>query len=186
MLYLSMAAKFAANEQKYKRAAMRAAQIVRRAVVDGSLPSLKEINVLCVDCKGKRAVHYEHRDYGKPLEVDPVCQGCNLRRGPALLSTMPKPMVSARSLKTFAKLRLTEEKPKAITGPMTDHKIRQILAAYIIKQHGHKQAATTLGISQGYLSDILSGRRIVPDSVLNHLNMERISGVRYKKRAVSR
>jgi hypothetical protein len=37
----------------------------------------------CVDC-GAQARDYDHRDYNKPLEVDPVCRRCNLRRGPAI------------------------------------------------------------------------------------------------------
>lgn len=37
----------------------------------------------CSDC-GKPATHYDHRDYNQPLAVEPVCHGCNLRRGPAI------------------------------------------------------------------------------------------------------
>lgn len=37
----------------------------------------------CIDCDNP-AWCYEHRDYRKPLDVQPVCQGCNNRRGPAL------------------------------------------------------------------------------------------------------
>jgi len=37
----------------------------------------------CSDC-GNKAVEYDHRDYNRPLEVDPVCRSCNLRRGPAI------------------------------------------------------------------------------------------------------
>ena len=29
------------------------------------------------------AYDYDHRDYSKPLEVDPVCRRCNQMRGPA-------------------------------------------------------------------------------------------------------
>jgi hypothetical protein len=36
----------------------------------------------CVDC-GKRAQVWEHRDYRKPLEVEPCCYSCNQKRGPA-------------------------------------------------------------------------------------------------------
>lgn len=36
----------------------------------------------CVDC-GVSAQVYDHRDYSKPYEVDPVCQKCNLARGRA-------------------------------------------------------------------------------------------------------
>ena len=51
-----------------------------KAIRDGILPSL--IGVKCVDC-GKDAQCYDHRDYSKPLEVDPVCKSCNALRGPA-------------------------------------------------------------------------------------------------------
>lgn len=37
--------------------------------------------LLCVDC-GVRAEEYDHRDYLRPLDVVPVCQSCNKRRGP--------------------------------------------------------------------------------------------------------
>lgn len=37
----------------------------------------------CADCASP-ATEYDHRDYTKPLEVDPVCRGCNVRRGPAI------------------------------------------------------------------------------------------------------
>lgn len=46
----------------------------------GELKPAKEC--LCVDC-GAAAHDYEHRDYTKPLDVVPVCRGCNKRRGPA-------------------------------------------------------------------------------------------------------
>lgn len=36
---------------------------------------------LCVDC-GAQARDWDHRDYSKPLDVEPVCRGCNVRRGP--------------------------------------------------------------------------------------------------------
>jgi hypothetical protein len=39
----------------------------------------------CSDC-AKPATQYDHRDYAKPLEVDPVCGSCNMRRGPGLNS----------------------------------------------------------------------------------------------------
>ena len=40
----------------------------------------------CVDCGCKASV-YDHRDYSKPLDVEPVCRRCNILRGPA---TAPK------------------------------------------------------------------------------------------------
>lgn len=60
----------------------RAIGRVNSAVRKGLLPDLRYSEVACVDC-GTRAEHYDHRDYSKPLEVDPVCRTCNFRRGPA-------------------------------------------------------------------------------------------------------
>lgn len=37
----------------------------------------------CTDCGGE-ATEYDHRDYSFPLLVDPVCRGCNVRRGKAI------------------------------------------------------------------------------------------------------
>lgn len=41
-------------------------------ILDGSIP--------CVDC-GRPAAVYDHRDYDRPLDVEPVCRPCNSRRG---------------------------------------------------------------------------------------------------------
>lgn len=73
------------DREIFKRAMMRAAQIVCRAIKSGKLPKLK--GLFCADCKTRPAISYEHRDYSKPLEVEPICRRCNLRRGPAILST---------------------------------------------------------------------------------------------------
>lgn len=56
-------------------------KLVRCAVRNGFLKKL-DGSVACVDC-GKPAESYDHRDYSKPLDVEPVCQGCNVRRGQA-------------------------------------------------------------------------------------------------------
>lgn len=56
--------------------------LVRRAIIDGHLPAL-DGSVQCVDC-GKAARHYDHRNYNKPLAVEPTCRSCNWHRGPAL------------------------------------------------------------------------------------------------------
>jgi hypothetical protein len=54
---------------------------VALAIRTGQL--LHPTNFKCVDC-GDAAVEYDHRDYNKPLHVDPVCRSCNLQRGPAI------------------------------------------------------------------------------------------------------
>lgn len=56
-------------------------QVVRCAVDRGDLPRIK--TQTCVDC-GAPASDYDHRDYNKPLDVEPTCRSCNLARGPAI------------------------------------------------------------------------------------------------------
>ena len=51
---------------------------VARSIAIGEMP--KATSLICVDC-GKQAEQYDHRDYGKPLEVAPVCRSCNCLRG---------------------------------------------------------------------------------------------------------
>jgi len=57
--------------------------IVNAAVNAGILPRLKGSKIQCVDC-GELARDYDHRDYMKPLDVEPVCRVCNIKRGSAL------------------------------------------------------------------------------------------------------
>lgn len=54
---------------------------VHTAIERGELPRL-DGSVPCADC-GRPAQQYDHREYAKPLEVQPVCRRCNIRRGPA-------------------------------------------------------------------------------------------------------
>ena len=58
----------------------QAAQAVNRAIVVGYLRPAKTVK--CVDCS-RRAHDYDHRDYTKPLEVQPVCRRHNKLRGHA-------------------------------------------------------------------------------------------------------
>lgn len=60
-----------------------AAAAIAKAIKSGALPKARTLT--CVDC-GKPALDYEHRDYRRPLDVQPVCRPCNYRRGPALFS----------------------------------------------------------------------------------------------------
>lgn len=57
----------------------RGATAVMRAIKAGRLKPAKECK--CADC-GKPAACYDHRDYDKPLDVDPVCKRCDCLRGP--------------------------------------------------------------------------------------------------------
>lgn len=57
--------------------------MVNAAVRKGILPDLNRGEYACVDC-GAVAFIYEHRDYSRPLEVEPTCKSCNKRRGTAI------------------------------------------------------------------------------------------------------
>ncbi len=67
---------------EHLRAAVQVAHTaVARARRHGLLPSPSSL--VCVDC-GRPALFYDHREYAKPLDVEPVCRSCNVRRGPAI------------------------------------------------------------------------------------------------------
>lgn len=51
---------------------------VKNEVMNGRLLPAKDCK--CVDC-GKQAQCYDHRDYRKPLMVEPVCKSCDGKRG---------------------------------------------------------------------------------------------------------
>jgi hypothetical protein len=64
-----------------KPLAARAHEAIKNQIRSGAMRPARECS--CVDC-GKPATDYDHRDYNKPLEVEPTCRSCNLLRGPAL------------------------------------------------------------------------------------------------------
>ena len=51
--------------------------IVYKAVRRGDLPRVSTCD--CVDC-GIQAAEYHHEDYSKPLEVEPLCKLCHVKR----------------------------------------------------------------------------------------------------------
>lgn len=59
----------------------KAISAVATAVRNGELKKL-DGSVKCVDCNSI-AANYDHRDYSKPLDVEPVCRSCNRLRGSA-------------------------------------------------------------------------------------------------------
>jgi len=70
---------YASRYRKKYRNAIRAHWKVAAAVLKGILPHPR--SCLCKDC-GLQADAYDHRDYLKPLDVEPVCHSCNKLRGP--------------------------------------------------------------------------------------------------------
>jgi len=76
--------------EKYRRnifesGARNAHSIVSCHVRHGLLPKPSEFK--CADCD-KQAEAYDHRDYNKPLDVEPVCRRCNSLRGKAIPSVI--------------------------------------------------------------------------------------------------
>lgn len=69
------------NAERYWQ--QRAHAAVRSAIKRGLLPDLKSREYACADCAAV-AHEYDHRDYGRPLDVQPVCRSCNKRRGTAI------------------------------------------------------------------------------------------------------
>lgn len=59
----------------------RAQATVAEARKRGLLPEL-DGSIACSDCD-KPAKQYDHRDYSRALDVEPVCRSCNVRRGTA-------------------------------------------------------------------------------------------------------
>lgn len=70
----------ALSRKRYGALANRAHRAVKAAVKRGDLPHPSELG--CTDCH-KDAEVYDHRDYRKPLVVEPVCRSCNRKRGPS-------------------------------------------------------------------------------------------------------
>jgi hypothetical protein len=70
-----------ANCKLRQQLSAKARVMVNQAIRNGRLPPASTLN--CADCE-KQATGYDHRDYRRPLDVEPVCQLCNHRRGPGL------------------------------------------------------------------------------------------------------
>lgn len=68
--------------ERYERWRSRAQNAVAYAVENGALPSLASGEYACTDCSDV-AYEYDHRDYARPLDVEPVCRRCNILRGSA-------------------------------------------------------------------------------------------------------
>ena len=66
--------------RKIQEESSRCSILVKKAILRGELKRATDFK--CVDC-GLPATHYDHRDYRKPLKVEPVCHGCNICRGTA-------------------------------------------------------------------------------------------------------
>lgn len=57
-----------------------ASRAVNYEVRAGRIPPARDFQ--CTDCS-RPAYCYDHRDYAKPFDVEPVCASCNGKRGRA-------------------------------------------------------------------------------------------------------
>lgn len=62
---------------------------------------------------------------------------------------------------------------------MTDSQVSKLLKAFVAKHKTYREAARAVGISSGYLNDMVNGRRPPTDSVLAAIKLERV--VTYKR-----
>jgi hypothetical protein len=115
--------------------AANAQAAIQHAMRDGILPRPRGLP--CADCGGP-AIEYEHRDYNKPLEVDPICRACNLRRGPAKpIAGCLHPLVLAgwapyrqrqNAIRVFQLLGLDPAPLGSYPGRLTNEHWRELLA----------------------------------------------------------
>lgn len=82
---------------QHDRDAIKAACAVRKHIRSGAIKRAAEH--ICTDC-GKQATEYDHRDYLKPVDVQPVCRSCNHLRGPAFNSVYRPPLMRQAGLTT--------------------------------------------------------------------------------------
>ena len=90
---------------------------MRRAIQRGQLRPPSDF--LCVDC-GDPATEYDHRDYAKPLEVEPVCRPCNSARGSAKNNDRPYHKGVETDGYGFKSLWENSRKERGIERPLSD------------------------------------------------------------------
>lgn len=114
-------------KEPHNLAAAKAASVVHDMISRGKVPPPGKH--LCVDC-GAVAEHYDHRDYSKPKDIEPVCRSCNFDRGPAVISGFTRrklPKGWRANLAASHKGKLTIPKVMRSCG----FKQRNDLAAYL-------------------------------------------------------
>lgn len=105
----------------------QASRSVHTAIKKGLLPPITK-DTKCVDC-GAAALVYDHRDYNRPLSVEPVCCKCNVRRGAAIPNT--KYTRQVLSLLLFPKQVAALKQRQQRTGVTVSEQIRRAIAAYL-------------------------------------------------------
>lgn len=103
---------------------------VHKAIREGLLPRADSFS--CVDC-GKQAQGYDHRDYNKPMDVEPVCRSCNAKRGPGIPAELEPP--KQRLCETCGADVSDRHRLTRFCSPCAEQ--RQITASYRSKQKRH-------------------------------------------------
>jgi len=67
--------------REYKRLSIKAGGKINNDVKHERLPRPNTLG--CSDCSNTARI-YDHRDYLAPLDIEPVCDGCNSHRGMAI------------------------------------------------------------------------------------------------------
>jgi hypothetical protein len=121
--------------------------LVAKAIHEGELPKL-DGSIPCADC-GQPATNYEHRDYSKPLEVEPVCSKCNHSRGhavgvrgPKLLHNNESYMLRIRMSEGYRALLEEAAKLKSLqlsSWARSERASLLLLPGPIIEKHGKRQ-----------------------------------------------
>jgi transcriptional regulator with XRE-family HTH domain len=62
---------------------------------------------------------------------------------------------------------------------MTEEQVTKLLKAFVVKHGTYREAARAVGMSSGYLNDIVNGRRAPTDTVLAAIQVKRI--ITYKR-----
>ena len=87
------------------RKGSKAHAAVFQAIKRGVLKRPSEYS--CCDCGGA-ASQYDHRDYNNPLDVQPVCRRCNLKRGPAIPEKKTEKDQKSKAIKSAIRLQIDD------------------------------------------------------------------------------
>lgn len=65
---------------------------------------------------------------------------------------------------------------------MTIDKVLELIAREIVKAGNQKAFGDMFGYEQGYISQIISGKREIPQAILDYIGVERVENVTYRRK----
>ncbi|WP_334067284.1 helix-turn-helix transcriptional regulator [Burkholderia cepacia] len=147
---------------------------VAKAIRRGDLPPVD--TQTCCDC-GAPARGYDHRDYAKPLEVDAVCDSCNVRRGKAAPCANAVEQYRDAIVESEQSWRDTASEPQIVSLDIVAACASfhaAVRAAWDLRTNQNMTRATLaerVGIHAPHITDVLSGgdrkgkRTLHPDQI---------------------